>query len=130
MKKFVKVLALLACSLAFVFALASCSNVSQSYADKINEAAKNNEHISYDDAVDALGDECVDFTLAVLNNHTGALIAVKGVKKDEYEAKVKNATAEEAEKLEAIIIVVLLDKCTSATYTNAKDAMQKANEAK
>ena len=40
MKKFKKIFGFIGICLAFVFFLASCSNVSKDYADKINNAYK------------------------------------------------------------------------------------------
>ena len=72
-KEMKKILALvLALSLVFMFA--SCGNISESYAKKINAAADKGEHYSYDQVVEDLGDNAIE--IAILGN--GVVIAVKG----------------------------------------------------
>ena len=120
MNRIKKVLLGLALAFVCVVTLASCSKVSQSYADKINEAAKTEEKITYDDAKSALGDECFDVTLL----KTGVLYAVKGFKNDmtEEELEKKFDEADENTKFEAIIIAVVAGKCTAAAYVSGTAA--------
>lgn len=104
--------------MAFAFvglvALASCSNVSKSYCNKINEAAYNSENITAEEAKSALGDECLDLTSSQILAGNGALIGIKGLTKDDYSDKIKNADPHD--KFEVIMIAVANDKCVSATY--------------
>ena len=120
MRKFRNVLLSLALAFVFVLTLASCSKVSQSYADKINEAAKTEEKITYADAKDALGDECWDITF--LGN--GVLYAVKGYKNTmtAEELDKKFSEADENTKFEVIIITVAAEKCLSANYFSGTGA--------
>lgn len=90
-----------------VFTLASCSKVSKSYADKINEAAKTEEKITYEEAKDAFGDE-------LLLDVAGQMVAVKGLTKENYKEKLNEADGDT--KFSVIVVTTLLGKCTSATY--------------
>lgn len=121
MRKFRNVLLSLALAFVFVLTLASCSKVSQSYADKINEAAKTEEKITYADAKDALGDECWDWTASGL---TGFLYAVKGYKSTmtAEELDKKFSEADENTKFEVIVITVAAEKCVSANYFSGTGA--------
>lgn len=107
MNRVKKILLSLAVAFAFVITLASCSKVSQSYADKINEAAKTEEKITYDEAKEALGDELV-FDVA------GQMIAVKGITKENYKEKLNEADGDT--KFSVIMVNTLLGKCVSASY--------------
>ena len=72
-----------------VVLLASCSNVTQSYADKINTAAENKEYYAYADVLEDLGDEAIDMTFL----KTGIVVAVKGVtSEEELKAKIETVT--------------------------------------
>ena len=46
-----------------MLALASCSNISESYAEKINKAAEAGEHYTLEKVKEDLGDEAVDITV-------------------------------------------------------------------
>lgn len=96
----------------FLFALASCSKVSQSYADTINDAFKAGNCITYEEAKETLGSECLDDT----KDKNGKLIAVKGVSKDEYKDK---KFTEDTTKYEFISITVVQGKCNYAYYGTA-----------
>lgn len=110
MKRFKKIFGLVGICLAFVVFLASCSNVNQSYADKVNNAYKNNTSMKYEDVKKDLGDECIDVT----TNQNGVLVAIKGVKAGNYQEKLQNA--KEDEKFEFITITVVVGNCTYAHY--------------
>ena len=121
MNRIKKVLLGLALAFVCVVTLASCSKVSQSYADKINDAAKNNEAISYETAKSDLGDECFD----VLNNSIlNVLVAVKGYKNDitweELDKKLDELDKDT--KVSCIIITVAAGKCTTALYFSGSAA--------
>lgn len=99
---------------AALFSLASCSGVSASYADKINEEAKDgdDDFITYDDVMKKLGDEAVDLTLAVAGSHSGFVYGVKGCKSwDDIQEKIDND-----EKVEGLVITILNNKATGAVY--------------
>lgn len=118
MKKITKVLGVLAAAGVFSLTLASCSNVTQSYADKINNEAKDDDgkYITYADAKKALGDECIDITVTALGKTSGILVAVKGIKSQEdLEAKLKEAE-EKGTEVKGIVITVLANNCTAAVY--------------
>ena len=110
MKKIRNILLGLAMCFAFVFVLASCSNVSKSYADKINDAYKNGAALKYDDVKKDFGDECIDLTKA----QTGKLVAVKGLTVTNYKEKLEKASPDE--KFELISITVVQGNCTYAIY--------------
>ncbi len=95
-------------ALVGVLVLVSCSHVSQSYADKINKAADNNEHYTLAQVKDDLGDEAVDLT--ALN--TGWIIAVKGCKSvEDIKAKL-----DEGKEVKGIIVTITLSKAVRADY--------------
>ena len=121
MNRVKKILLSLAVAFAFVITLASCSKVSQSYADKINNAAKDGEAITYETAKSDLGDECFD----VLNNGLfNILVAVKGYKNDMTmeELDKKLDELDKDTKVSCIIVTVMANKCTSALYFSGSAA--------
>ncbi|MDE7263147.1 MAG: hypothetical protein K2N64_00615 [Anaeroplasmataceae bacterium] len=90
-----------------LFLMVACSNVSQSYADKINNAAKD-EPITLEQVRKDLGDESVE--ILVLNS--GVIISVKGCKTmDDLKKKL-----EEDDNVEGIIVTIALGKATHAEY--------------
>ena len=104
---------ILACVLLFgcMCALASCSNVSQSYADKINEKAAADEHLTYDEVMKDLGDDAVDLTVKIIN-HSGVIYAVKGCSTwDDIQAKI-----DAGETVKGVVITIVSDKATAAVY--------------
>ena len=114
MKLFKKIFLVLSLSFVGLIALASCSNVSNSYCRKINDAAHDSENISVEDAKAALGDECLDFTSKEILAGNGALIGIKGMTKDNYLEKITNADPHD--EFEVIMITVAGNKCVGATY--------------
>ena len=74
MTKLTKVLALVLVAAMLCIALASCGKISESYAKKINKAAEKDEHYTYTEVMEDLGDNAVDITLL----KSGVIIAVKG----------------------------------------------------
>ena len=119
MKNFKRVLLSLVLVFVALIALASCSKVSQSYADKINNNYQNKTNIvTYEEAKEALGDECIDITVA----KTGKLVAVKGLNKDNYKEKLQAADADT--KFSFIVITVVQGNCSNALYASGT-----ANEA-
>ena len=102
--------ALLVCVLlvASVLTLASCSNATESYAKKINKAAEDGEHYTYDEVVEDLGDNAIEIAIA----KTGVIVAVKGCETvDDVKAKI-----DEGKTVKGIVVVVALGKATSASY--------------
>lgn len=120
MNRVKKILLSLAVAFAFVITLASCSKISQSYADKINDAAEKKEYITYETAKSDIGDECFDIT--ILQN--GILVAVKGYKNDitweELDKKLDELDKDT--KVSCLVVVVALGKCTSAAYYSGSAA--------
>jgi len=114
--------------LALVFVamitLAGCSKVSQSYADKINAAAKTDTPITYQEAKEALGKECSDWTFG----GNGIMFAIKGYQLDnEEDFKKLMDESDKTTKYEMIIIVCSLGKCKSASYISGTgEEMEKA----
>ena len=111
MKRFGKILASLAICLLFVFMLVSCSSVNKKYADKINDAYKNGNALTYEQVKKDLGDECIDSTD---KNNNGLIIAVKGMKAEKIEEKLRKASPDE--KFEFISITVVVGQCQYAYY--------------
>ena len=102
--------AVLACVLIIgcVLALASCGKISESYAKKINKAAEADEHYTYDQVKEDLGENAVDITIL----KSGVIIAVKGCETlDEIEDKL-----DDGKTVKGIVITVVAGKATSATY--------------
>ncbi len=119
MKKLAKLLSialtLVLCASIFV----GCSKVSQSYADKINNAAKDGNHLTYEKVMKDLGDGVTGLAGGLPGHETGAVTAVKGCKTAE-EALEKTLSGE---AYEAIIVTFLNGKATFAEYVKveAKD---------
>ena len=108
MKKIISMVLVCVLLVGSMFALTSCSNVSEAYAEKINKAAEDGEHYTLEKVKEDLGDEAVDIIIA----GTGVVIAVKGCTSlDELEDKLDNG-----EKLEGIVITFGFGKATGATY--------------
>jgi PBP1b-binding outer membrane lipoprotein LpoB len=108
MKRIVSLLLVCVLLVGCAFALASCGNISQGYADKINAAAKNGEAMSYDEVVEALGDEAIEIAAA----KTGVVIAVAGVTSlEDLKTKIDNG-----ETVKGIIVTMALGKATGAAY--------------
>lgn len=107
MKSFFKWFATAFTCLSLLF-LVACSNVSQSYADKINKATEDGESITLEQVRNDLGEECVEILL--LNN--GVVISVKDCKTvDDLSKKIENE-----EDVEGIIITIVLGKAKNAAY--------------
>lgn len=108
MKKSVRLLTLAMALVVLCMALASCSKVSEAYADKINKAADNKEHYTLEQVKEDLGDEAVE--VAILG--TGFIVAVKGCTSlDEIEDLI-----DEGKDVKGIIITFLAGKATGAKY--------------
>lgn len=111
MKKIIRLSSLLLV-LAACFTLASCSKISQKYADKINKAAEKEEYVLYEDVKDALGDEAVFIGVEVLGSANGVVLAVKGCESlEDIQAKL-----DEGKTVKGITIVILNNKATGAEY--------------
>jgi hypothetical protein len=95
---------------SFLFLFAGC--VSERYANKVNKAAKNNEHYSYSEVIDDLGDATIDAT-AGGKYATGIAVWVKGCD-DLEEAHEKY---EDGKKLYSLTITFTAGKAVSATWS-------------
>lgn len=111
--------AVLVCVLIFgcVLTLASCGKISESYAKKINKAAEKDEHYTYDEVMEDLGDNAVDITFL----KSGVIVAVKGCESlDDIKDKI-----DDGKTVKGIVITVVAGKATSATYKEiTKDDLQ------
>lgn len=108
MKKIVSLALVCVLLLGCVFALASCGNISESYAEKVNQAAKDGEAYTIEQIRDDLGEEAVE--ILFLNN--GVVVAVDGCKSiDDIKAKI-----DEGKTVKGILITVLAGKATAAVY--------------
>ncbi len=130
MKKIVSLALVCVLMLGVMFTLASCgSNISQSYADKINDAE---EKLTYEQVLKDLGDAAIDMTVDIpLAGHSGTIVAVEGINAADYKGlSAKDAATklqedmaklEEKGEVEAITIFIAGDKATSATYGKSTD---------
>lgn len=115
MKKFLKWSGVvLGCLGLFLFV--GCSRVSQKYADKINNEAKDGDdvYITLEQVLKDLGDEAINLTIGsqIGTKSSGVVIAVKGCKsKEDIQKKLDNN-----EDVEGLIITILLNNATSASY--------------
>lgn len=113
MKALRRVLVGLVLCFTFAIFLASCasSNVSKSYADRINNAYSNGTVLKYETVKQDLGEECIDVT----TNQNGVLIAVKGLTAGNYKERLDKASPDE--KFEFISITVVQGNCQRAYYS-------------
>ena len=108
MKKIISMTLVCVLLLGCVFAFASCSNISESYAKKINAAADKGDHYTYDQVVEDLGDNAIE--IAALG--TGVVIAVKGCESvEDIKEKIDNG-----ETVKGIVVTMFANKATSASY--------------
>lgn len=108
MKKLFRALASVLAAFVLLVSLASCSKVSQSYADKINKAAEDGEALTVEQVQKDLGDEAQSYVIAGM----GVIVAVKGVEtKEDLEKKL-----EEEDNVEGLIITCFAGKATAAAY--------------
>ena len=117
MKKIFKALGAVIASGAVVVSLASCSNVTQDYADKIVEKAEDKK--TYEEVMKKLGDEAINGTIEVAGYRVGVIIGVKGIKtKEDLQAKI-----DAGEDVEGIVVTIANGKATAARYgkINASD---------
>ena len=109
MKRSVRLLTVAMALVVLCMALASCSNISESYAKKINKAAEDKEPYTLDQVKEDLGDEAVEITLL----GTGVVIAVKGCDSvEDIKEQLKDGKT-----VKGIIVTVALGKATAAKYT-------------
>ena len=112
MKKIISMTLVCVLLLGCVFAFASCSNISESYAKKINKAAEADKHYTYEDVKKDLGEDVVDVTVSLLGSTNGILVAVKGVSSlDELEDKL-----DDGKTVKGIIVTIVNNKATKAVY--------------
>ena len=103
-----RILAFLLVAVMLVCALASCGNISESYAEKINEAAKAGEHYTYEKVVKDLGDDAVELAY----HESGVVIAVKGCSSiDDISKKI-----DDGETVKGIVVTMVAGKATYAVY--------------
>ncbi len=119
MKKIFKALGVVIASGAVVASLASCSNVTQDYADKIVEKAEDKKNYTYEEVMKKLGDEAINGTIEVAGYRVGVIIGVKGIKtKEDLQANI-----DAGEDVEGIVVTIANGKATTARYgkINASD---------
>ena len=130
MKKISKIVVSLVLVFVALITLASCSNVSQSYADKINNAAEKKEYVKVEDTKSALGDEYFELLIA----NSGVVLAVKGFKNTDYKDLLaldnKLDELDKDSKVSCIIITVLAGNCTGAIYISGSASEVEAKIAK
>lgn len=108
-----RIVSLLLVCILMVGVLASCgSNVSESYAKKINDAATEKKNLTYAEVIEDLGDEAIPMIAGTAGYESGLIIAVKGVtNEDELKQLV-----DEGEEIEGLVVTILLGKATAAKY--------------
>ncbi len=128
MKKIVSLALVCVLMLGMVFTLASCgSNVTEAYAKKVNDAAKENKALTYEQVLDDLGNEAIDVTAEVFSVRGGAIIAVKGIDTSEYkdledtDAVMEKLEAdieklEDGKTVEVLTVIIVAGKATTASY--------------
>lgn len=117
MKKVFKLSMIMVVALFSLFALTSCGGVSQGMADKINDAAKNDENYTYTDLIDKLGKPVIDLTIEVLNSRSGLVTWAKGYDNyDDYEAALKDG-----KDVEILIVSILDNKARTAEFKAAEE---------
>ena len=109
-----KIVSLILVCILMVGVLASCgSNISEAYAKKINDAAKGENAITYDEVIAALGEEAIDITAEIpFVGRAGVIIAVKGVTSQEDLEKL----VDDGEDIQGIVITIAANKATAAKY--------------
>ncbi len=111
MKKIISALLVCVLLVGCVLSMASCSKVSESYAEKINKAADKDKHYTVDKVLKDLGDEAIDdFYLPLLKS--GIIMAVKGC--DDYD-DIKEKW-DEGKEVKGIVITIAGDKAIKAEY--------------
>ena len=110
MKKILSALLVCVLLVGCVLSMASCSNVSESYAKKINKAADEKEHYTLDQVLEDLGDEAIKLVDPITNS--GLVLAAKGCTTyEEIEEKW-----DKDEEVKGIVITFLAGKAMSAEY--------------
>ena len=117
MKNFTKVIAVVLAVVCLAATLVACSNISQSYADKINKAAEKKEYLKYDDVKEDLGEDVVDISIEILGSRNGVLIAVKGC--DSVE-DIKEQL-DDGKTVKGIVVTILNGNATAAEYKEITD---------
>ncbi len=112
MKKIVSMVLVCVLLVGSMLALTSCSNISESYAEKINKAAEKGEHLTYSEVKEDLGDDVADITISLLGSTNGVLVAVKGCSTlDEIKEKIDNG-----DTVKGVVVTILNNKATKAAY--------------
>lgn len=97
--------------------LAGCGSVSQSYADKVNEAMKNDEAYTYEKVLKDLGDPTTSAIVGGKDKATGVCIWWKGCKTtDDVKKKINDG-----KEVPAITITFTAGKATVAAYSDNKN---------
>ncbi len=110
MKKTLKLISIMLVLVALCSMVVACSNVSQSYADKINQAVKDGEAYTLDQVSEDLGDEAIKLVAPIVN--TGVVVAVKGCTSlEEISERI-----EAGKDVKGIVIVITLGKALAAEY--------------
>ena len=105
-----KALSLLLVCAMMVLTLASCSNVSESYANKVNKAAENKENLTYETVMEDLGEDAVGIVDPFTKS--GIVISVKDCDSiDDIEELL-----DEGKTVKGIVITFVLGKATKAVY--------------
>ena len=112
MKRFTKTILLFVMLFAVVLGLAGCSNVSQKFADEINEAAKAKTNLTWTEVYDKLGADYVGLSAGDADKVTGWVWWYKGCKtQEEVDAKL-----EEGKSVKYIRVNFFLGKATEAEF--------------
>lgn len=98
--------------------LASCG-VSQSAADKINKAAKEGNHYTYEKLIKSYGKPTIDATtdksLLGSGKRNGLMVWVKGCKTLE----IVEEKLDKGEQLSALTVTIIEDNATTAVWTDS-----------
>ena len=114
MKRIFKLSMVSIVALLALFALTSCAGINQGFADEINKKAKVDEHYTYAELIDKLGDPTVD-----VSGNLGGIIGVTGVvqwSKGYDSISEVNAAISEGKTVPTLYVTFLNGKATSAEY--------------
>ena len=115
MKKILSLALVCVLMVGVLLTLASCGNISQSYADKVNKAVEDGEPLTKDEVMKALGDGAVWQGMG--GDALGVIMAVKGCSSmEEIEELVKNK-----EEADVIIVAVVDGKAVKAAFGSSTD---------
>ncbi len=106
-----KIVSLLLICILMIGLLASCANAS--LAKKINKAADENDPMTYEEVLEALGKNVINETMETAGKRNGKLLVLRGVKNDiDYRGAVDKIMS--GDSVRGIIVVIENDVAVKA----------------